>query len=240
MDEKKYCVYMHTTPNGKVYIGITSQRPKERFGRGSGYWHNEHFLRAISLYGWDNIKHDILKTGLTREQAIIEERNLIAAYDSTNYEKGYNMMTGGDGLGTHTQETKEYLRKLGLGKKWTDEQKEAQRKRQLGHTLPEESKERLREKRVGEKNPFYGKRHTEESKRRIKENASRPIGEKSVNAKGVIQYDIHGNKIKEYGAISTAGKENDLPNPYNITACCRGKLKTAYGYIWRYAEEVIK
>lgn len=239
MNEKTYCVYMHTTPNGKVYIGITSQKPKERFGRGSGYWHNEHFLRAISLYGWDNIKHDILKTGLTREQAIIEEKNLISAYDSTNYEKGYNMMTGGDGLGTHTRETKEYLRKINLGKKWTDEQKEAQRKRSLGHTLPEESKEKLREKRIGDKNPFYGKKHTEESKRRIKENASRPIGGKSVNAKGVIQYDIDGNKIKEYGAISTAGKENHLPNPYNITACCRGKLKTAYGYIWRYAEEVM-
>ncbi len=41
MDNKKYCVYMHTAPNGKVYIGITSQKPSQRFGRGRGYWHNK-------------------------------------------------------------------------------------------------------------------------------------------------------------------------------------------------------
>jgi len=236
VDNKIYCVYKHTTPNGKVYIGITSQRPENRFKNGGGYWHNEHFLRAISLYGWENIQHEILKTGLTRWQAIKEEKRLIAAYDSTNYENGYNKMTGGDGIGTHTQETIEYLRKINTGKHWTKEQKEAQRQRKLGHTLPESSKERLRQMRTGKNNPFYGKKHTEESKRRIKENALRPIGEKSVNARSVIQYDTSGNMIKQYGAISVAGTENNFQNPYNISACCRGKLKTAYGYIWRYAE----
>lgn len=45
--DKLYCVYKHTAPNGKVYIGITKQKPKYRWGRGSGYRTNEHFTRAM-------------------------------------------------------------------------------------------------------------------------------------------------------------------------------------------------
>jgi group I intron endonuclease len=239
MDEKIYYVYRHTAPNGKVYIGITSQNPKQRFKGGHGYWHNKYFSRAISLYGWDNIKHDILKTGLTREQAIVTEKALIAEYDSANYRNGYNLMTGGDGVGRHTQETIEYLRKINTGRFWTEEHRELHRQKMTGHTLSAESREKISQKRMGKMNPFYGKKHTEETKRKIRENAPRPLGEKSVNAKGVIQYDTGGNKINAYGAISTAAKENNIPNPYNISACCRGKLKTAYGYVWRYADETI-
>lgn len=32
-----YCVYKHTTPNGKVYIGITSKNPLKRWNNGIGY-----------------------------------------------------------------------------------------------------------------------------------------------------------------------------------------------------------
>ena len=34
---KNFIVYKHTSPNGKVYIGITKQNPKQRWGNGSGY-----------------------------------------------------------------------------------------------------------------------------------------------------------------------------------------------------------
>ena len=38
-EENKWCVYMHTSPSGKKYIGITSQEnPERRWGAGgSGY-----------------------------------------------------------------------------------------------------------------------------------------------------------------------------------------------------------
>jgi group I intron endonuclease len=239
LDESIYCVYKHTAPNGKIYIGITSQKPKNRFKGGKGYYHNEHFKHAILSYGWENIKHEILANGLNREEAIIEEKRLIAFYNSTNFKRGYNLMTGGDGIGTHTKSTLKKLREINLGKKWTEEQKEKQRQRLLGHTLSEESRNRLHDMRVGPNNPFYGRKHSEDSKRRIKEHAADFNGEKSVNAKAVIQLSLDGSVIAQFGAISTAAKENGIPNPYNITACCRGKLKTAYGYIWRYADESI-
>ena len=36
--QNNFCVYKHTCPNGKVYIGITGKKPKHRWGKdGSGY-----------------------------------------------------------------------------------------------------------------------------------------------------------------------------------------------------------
>ena len=59
MDKKIFTVYKHTTPNNKLYIGITSRRPQTRWANGFGYRNNEYFFNAISKYGWDNIKHEI-------------------------------------------------------------------------------------------------------------------------------------------------------------------------------------
>ena len=71
----KYCVYKHTTPSGKVYIGITCRNPKTRWGYGSGY-KSQVFDRAIKKYGWKNIKHEIVLTGLTEQEASAKEREL--------------------------------------------------------------------------------------------------------------------------------------------------------------------
>ena len=32
-----YCVYKHTSPSGKVYVGITKLKPKYRWNNGKGY-----------------------------------------------------------------------------------------------------------------------------------------------------------------------------------------------------------
>lgn len=32
MEERKYTVYKHTSPEGKVYVGCTSTSPKRRWG----------------------------------------------------------------------------------------------------------------------------------------------------------------------------------------------------------------
>ena len=39
-----YCVYKHTTPSGKIYIGITGQEPHKRFQNGKG--------RTKTAYGY--------------------------------------------------------------------------------------------------------------------------------------------------------------------------------------------
>lgn len=91
---ESYCVYKHTAPNGKSYIGITSQRPSARWLNGNGYQGQKKFYNAIMKYGWSNIKHEVLYKGLTQEEACKKEIELIQQYDSVK--NGYNSSTGGE------------------------------------------------------------------------------------------------------------------------------------------------
>lgn len=92
----EYCVYKHTTPSGKVYIGITSQNIYKRWKNGAGYELCTAFQRAIQKYGWKNIKHEVLATGLTKQQACDMEVSLIAQYQSSDPAYGYNLTCGGE------------------------------------------------------------------------------------------------------------------------------------------------
>lgn len=97
VDNRTYSVYMHTTPDGRVYIGMTGQKPEDRWVRGEGYKSNPRFYQAIREEGWDNIEHEILETGLSRAEAAELEKGLIAEYNSTDLAFGYNMKSGGEG-----------------------------------------------------------------------------------------------------------------------------------------------
>lgn len=90
-----YTVYCHTNIiNGKKYIGITRQKPEKRWQNGYGY-ENTYFWNAIKKYGWDSFKHDILYSGLTKEEACNIEIELIAKYKTAEREFGYNIAAGG-------------------------------------------------------------------------------------------------------------------------------------------------
>ena len=91
-----YTVYKHTTPSGKVYIGITSLEPEERWKKGRGYSQNYHFFNAILKYGWDNIEHSILHSNLAQNDAQRLEAQYIAQYHSDSPQYGYNHSIGGE------------------------------------------------------------------------------------------------------------------------------------------------
>lgn len=94
---KIWSVYKHTSPVNKVYIGITSQKPEDRWLNGNNYKGNKHFNSAIKKYGWNNFKHEILFENLTEQEAKDKEIELITLYDSTDPDKGYNLSSGGEG-----------------------------------------------------------------------------------------------------------------------------------------------
>lgn len=93
--DKSYCVYKHTAPNGKVYIGVTRKKPSRRWNNGKGYVRNKHFYSAIQKYGWENIKHEIVLKDLTKKQASQGERDLIRLYKANDPSYGYNHTSGG-------------------------------------------------------------------------------------------------------------------------------------------------
>jgi hypothetical protein len=112
MNEKKktYTVYKHTSPSGKVYIGITYREPNERWQNGRGY-KGQIFYNAIQKYGWDKIQHEILATRLTKEEAEKMEIKLIADYKSNDSRYGYNVQNGGSSIGKHSEKSKEKISK---------------------------------------------------------------------------------------------------------------------------------
>ena len=125
-----FIVYKHTSPSGKCYVGITSQDPKYRWGnngckyleiRKNGKLKHPYFAQAILKYGWDNIKHELLHNGLSKEEACKLEQKYIMEYKSQGL--SYNITDGGEGVwGFHfSEEQREKLRKSNRGKKQTPE-----------------------------------------------------------------------------------------------------------------------
>lgn len=228
-----YTVYKHTTPSGKVYIGITCQKPYERWENGKGYKRNHYFYSAIKKYGWENIKHEILFSNLTKEEAEAKEIELISFYDSANKEKGYNLRQGGS-LTSFSEDVIEKMRLSHIGKKLPEEQKEkiskAMRGRKvskgnLGHKHTEETKYKMRIARIGIK-------YSEETKKRISESKKgQNSGAKNHKARSVINIDTG----EIFDTVSQAGIKYNVDYRL-ISNVCRGRAKTCRGFHWKYKE----
>lgn len=138
--------------NKKKYIGMTGKKPEARWQNGENYKTCIAFRRAIEKYGWDGFDHVVLYTGLTREEACAKEQELIAKYQTTNPEFGYNICAGGGGMVGfhHSEETKQKLR----------EKLSGENNPNYGKKLSPERKEQLRAINKGSK-------HTEEHKKKI-------------------------------------------------------------------------
>lgn len=107
-----FTVYKHTTPNGKSYVGITSQKTYQRWNGGKGYKTQKKFYRAILKYGWSNIKHEVLYENLTEQEAYQKEKELINKYNSTDPKFGYNSSTGGELISLGVKHSANWKRKM--------------------------------------------------------------------------------------------------------------------------------
>lgn len=219
-----YTVYKHTSPSGKTYIGITSKDVETRWRNGRGYCRNNHFWNAIKKYGWDNIEHEILETGLSKEKATEAEKRYIKEHESYKPSKGYNLTMGGETGIVHTPESRRKLSESKMGVRYN-----------IGVPFTEERKQHMRENHAdfrGEKNPCYGKRWTPEEIARRQAHRVYKRGGEHPQAKPILQLDKEGNLVKRWGSISEAGQ---VYCRTSIKDCLKGKYKHHKGYQWRYA-----
>lgn len=119
-DDHVWSVYKHTSPSGKVYIGIAKDVKHRWRNNGSGYKGSTRIWYAIQKYGWDNFKHDIVAEKLTRQEACDMEIALIEKYKSTDPTFGYNLTSGGQ-HGTLSQESISKLSASLMGHPVSDE-----------------------------------------------------------------------------------------------------------------------
>lgn len=217
---KNYCVYCHKNKiNGKIYIGITCQKPENRWRNGNGYMNNKYFFRAIQKYKWHNFSHEILYANLEKAEAEQLEIDIIKEYDSTNPSKGYNIALGGNGT-----------------EKFTDDIKKKISNALKGHEISEETKQKISKSKIGKKSSKKGCKLTSEQ---IEKNRMSHLGQVPWN-KGKIwskseKARFGGKAIKcvELNKVFRSAHEasEELNIDFSsICKCRRGTQKTAGRY----------
>lgn len=223
--EKRFVVYMHTTPSNKRYVGITSNRINRRWQNGFGYRNNPYFFNAILKYGWDNIRHEILYEDLSKEDACQIEVELISKYKSNDAKYGYNLSLGGENpyKGFVSEETKEKIRKANLGKKASKETREKMGKAHRGTHHSEESKKKMSDAKKGKNNAMYGTKWSDQKRDQMKRLLGKPV--MCVETKTIYMCLKDAERMT---GISDSG----------IQLVCKGKRQTAGGLHWMYLDEV--
>ena len=89
-----YSIYVHTTPDGRKYVGCTSQELNKRSHGGSHYKKNTRFYDAIKFFGWDNIQHKVLETVEDKKTALKREEYYTLLWRTNEPEFGYNIFVG--------------------------------------------------------------------------------------------------------------------------------------------------
>jgi group I intron endonuclease len=165
-------IYVATNKvNEKSYVGQTRMSLRQRF-----YKHKHDakmgatalFHRAIRKYGLSSF--DIQQVSETKSNCVLNnlEKLWVILLQSENPSLGYNLTAGGEG-GLPTQE----IRKKMSQKKLSDPVA-MERVRQLGlascgRKASPELRKILREANSGSNNGFFGKKHSEETKRKSSE-----------------------------------------------------------------------
>lgn len=172
----------------------------------------------------ETLKEEYIKTCYSEEEMNSDEQYYIEVFD-TLWPNGYNLTKGGNG-GVPSEETRKKISNSLKGKPMSEEQK-----KKMSETL------------IGEKNPFYGKHHSYETKKKISNslkgkpspNKGKPMSEeqKKKLSKKVLQFTLDGEFIREWPSIAECGRNGF--NHSAVSACCRGKQKSAYGFKWCYA-----
>lgn len=163
--------------NKKVYIGQTIQSIKDRL--------NHHFrankatplYRAHLKYGRESFSIEVIDTALTIDELNEKEIYWIEFYKSTEYDIGYNLMSGGGNKGRHSEESKKKMSETHKAN-MTDERKQLISER-TKEGMTEEVRKRLSEIKAGIKQSpeliekraaaRIGYKWTEESKRKSSE-----------------------------------------------------------------------
>lgn len=213
---ENYILYMHINKvNGKKYIGITSKKANIRWKNGKGYSKQKRFYSSIKHYGWDGFDHIILFDHLPKKTAEEYEEFFISLFQTNDIAKGYNIENGGV-IHKLSEEQKEHLRQINLGKKHSKEtnRKRAESLKKIPHDW------------------MVGKKHSKETRQKM---SMHRMGENNPRAKHKIyQYDLQGNHIGTYSYMGELKEILGRESVDHISDCCLGKRGKAYGYMWSY------
>ena len=243
-------IYLRTNRyNGKKYVGqaVNIERRQREWKYLSFRYGGKAINNARAKYGIDAFDFEILK------ECEDEEMNKWEMYYikelNTKVPNGYNMTDGGDGVkGCHISEehkkkistklkgkhlSEEHKKKIGKankGKKRSEEYKNNLSVLYRGRSITEETRKKMSEK-------AKGKKVTEETRKKLSENHKGKYNTKC--SKPILQINRYTNEvIAEFPSIIQVQRDFGYNNGA-ISKCCKGKLKSAYNFIWKYKEESV-
>lgn len=239
-------IYKITSPEGKVYIGCSSNIEK----RWKSYSHFEStcsnqkkLYDAFKKYGFDKHIFEVIEEC---SLDILLEREAFWIKYFNSFENGLNMNKGGYGCVIHSDSTRNKIKQARTG--WIPS---PERGIIIGNKLKnkpksEEHKQKISLSNLGKPKPFKGRvspnkgnKYTSEVIQTIRESrigtkmslsSRKQMSDNQWKKRKVNQYDLEGNFIKEWSSVTEAKKHYKG----DIGACCRGKQKTAGGYIWKF------
>jgi hypothetical protein len=274
-------IYKITAPNGAVYIGQTICVKKRKYQYKKLICTKQTKLyNSCKKYNWNpSDTFEIIDECICgKDKCFLNEKEIywISYYDSFN--NGLNCTEGGKGqVGrkwTEEQKNKQselinemyekgeipiVIRK---GHKLTQEHisKIIESKKEYllhnehwnkGKTLSDEHKEKISNSVSGESNGFYGKKHNDETRVKMKEARAKQViteetkkkmseahlkRDKSNDRKhtvSVLQYDMNGNFLKEFSSVKEAAESVSV-NTSCIIRVCKGIRKSSGNFLWEY------
>lgn len=222
MEEKKWCVYKHTFPDGKIYIGITNDTKRRWGNNGNEYKSNKRFMNHVRKYGWLHIRHDILENNLNKEKAYELEEYFINKYNSTNPRKGFNLTTGGS-LGTEYTNGRKIIRYnndgivIGIYKTMKEAEKETAICRGTISLI-------CRHKQMMDMEGCVWRYSCDPFD--INNCETQP------NRTIVLQLDFNKKIINKYNSMAEAAKNFTNSDASCISSALNKDTRTAYGYYW--------
>lgn len=184
--------------NGKMYFGQTVHSVKRRmvghiYSAQRGSDHKFH--RAIRKYGEENfLVEEVLTVSAPTKETLKAKLDFIEMRLIRKFDTKRNGYNSTDG---------------GEGA--------------LGAERSEETKRKISLSRIGEKNPFYGKKMSSESKRKMLDSKGIPP---------IVQFSLKGEVIKVFSNIEDIKKELSVSKK-----CVRKHIRNGIpykGFIWNY------
>lgn len=231
--KKAYIYKITNTIDKKAYIGITGHaKPIKRFKKhilisrnkelylkngNFGLLHQAILDFGESAFSFEVLEQCTVKSGWRREKHWIKVHNTFG-------ENGYNKTAGGRGFNgrTHSAETKDKLSDINKGKF------AGEKNGWFGHHHTEEAKAKIsagNKKPIfnrGKNNPFYGKKHTEETIEVMREKASNREYKKEwvIKRSKLSTEDV--KDIKK--AYSEGARVVELAEKYEVSIPCIYKV----------------
>lgn len=229
------------TVNNKIYIGKTKASKVEkrwnqhrRFLRTNRH-PNKHLQASWNKYGENSFVFEIVEVFESKAYYNLEnvEKFWILVFESKNPQKGYNKTDGGEGIVGYKM-PRDIVERIAAKNRGRPSKAKGK-----PSNLSSETRKKISDRQktlVGEKNNFFGKKHSVETRQKMKSfwlNKERRDRHTETHGKKIICL----NNGKVYKSSVEAANDLNL-RPSSIRSVLQGKSKALKGFKFQYYQEL--